>query len=62
MQSGVRSIFVSIPFVAELIHNVESREVECMARSSAFFYAALDEDILMRFGLPPLLAVPPGVS
>jgi hypothetical protein len=54
-----RWVFAHIPSVAELIHNAEGGSVKPSAWQGllASFYGALDEEILMRFGLVSLLAL-----
>ena len=54
-----RWVFAPIPSVADLIHNVENGSAKPSAWQGllASFYGALDEEILMRFGLVSLLAL-----
>src|SRR5262245_22701262 len=54
-----RWVFAPIPSVADLIHNAESGSAKPSAWQGllASFYGALDEEILMRFGLVSLLAL-----
>jgi len=54
-----RWAFAPIPSVAELLHNAESGSAKPSAWQGflACFYGALDEEILMRFGLVSLLAL-----
>jgi membrane protease YdiL (CAAX protease family) len=52
-------VFAPIPSVAELIHNAGSSSAKPTAWQGllASFYGAVDEEILMRFGLMSLLAL-----
>src|SRR5262245_52131201 len=54
-----RWVFAPIPSVAELIHNAKSGSAKPSAWQGllASFYGAVDEEILMRFGLVSLLAL-----
>src|SRR5262249_4869385 len=54
-----RWVFAPIPSVAELIHNAKSGSAKPSAWQGllASFYGAVDEEILMRFGLVSLLTL-----
>jgi CAAX prenyl protease-like protein len=54
-----RWVFAPMPSIAELIHNAESGNAKPSAWQGflASFYGALDEEILMRFGVMSLLAL-----